>query len=87
MKTNGLLDILDSDFWILTSSERPKGANNARNHHVTMHRVQTQKLQQNQEQEDQDRAAGDEEILRVLPHTSGTSGNQVDWIQSAHVGA
>jgi hypothetical protein len=43
-----------------------------------MHRVQEQKLQQDQEQEDQDRAAGAEKVLRVLPDTSGTSGNQVD---------
>ena len=39
----------------------------ARNHHIAVHRVQAQELHQDQEQEDHDRAAGDEEVLPVLP--------------------
>jgi hypothetical protein len=41
--------------------------------------VQAKELQQDQEQEDHDRAAGAEEILLLLPQTSGPQGNQVDW--------
>jgi hypothetical protein len=43
-----------------------------------MHRVQAEELQQDQEQKDHHGAAGDEEILRVLPQTSGTPRNQVN---------
>jgi hypothetical protein len=40
--------------------------------------VQAKELQQNQEQEDHHGALGDEEVLRVLPQTSSTQGNQVN---------
>jgi hypothetical protein len=43
------------------------GANHARDHYFAVHRVQAEELQQDQEQEDHDRAAGDEEVLRFLP--------------------
>jgi hypothetical protein len=42
--------------------------------------MQEKELQQDQEQEDQYRAVGNEEVLRVLPQASGASRNQVDWV-------
>jgi hypothetical protein len=44
-----------------------------------MYGVQESELFEHQEQEDDDRAAGDEEILPQVPPAPGAQGNQVDW--------
>jgi hypothetical protein len=43
-----------------------------------MHRVQKPQLLVNQEQEDDNRAARNEEVLPPLPQASGAQGNQVE---------
>jgi hypothetical protein len=44
--------------------------------------VQEPELFQNEEQENHDRAAGDEEILPALPEAPATQGNQVEWLDT-----
>ncbi len=60
-----------------------------RNHYIAMHRVQTQELQQHEEQEDHDRAAGAEEILPFLPQAIGHNGksSRLNVYEAARVGA
>jgi hypothetical protein len=52
--------------------------NGSRDHHVSVHGVQEPELFFDQEQEDHDRASGDEEILPALPEAPDAQGNQVE---------
>jgi hypothetical protein len=49
-----------------------------RDHHFSMHRMQEPELFGHQEQEDHHGAAGNEEILPVLPEAPAAQGNQVE---------
>ena len=51
---------------------------NARHHFPGVHRVQTAQLQHDQEQEEDDRAAGAEQVLPVLPEALSSPRDEVE---------
>jgi hypothetical protein len=58
-------------------ASRPRGTDNEGYHYVGMHDVQTAKLHDDQEQEDNAREARTEEILPLLPNSHGSQGDEI----------
>ena len=59
------------------SGDRLTRIRDARYHHVGVHRVQAPELQHDEEPEEDDRAAGDEEVLSLVPYAQAAPGGEV----------